>query len=112
MAPDSRTSLPLNCPKCGSKLAFHNSRVELDPGGKPETIQGLPLRPARRIEKLFDITQDDCRMVEQGMTECSRWMRGHDESVADGTPVPSPAELQKRIAELEAWAKAIKSRRN
>jgi hypothetical protein len=39
MGSDSGTPLPLNCPKCGGKLIFHNSRTEPDPGGEPETIQ-------------------------------------------------------------------------
>jgi hypothetical protein len=60
---------------------------------------------------LHDITEAECEAVEGAMTECSRWMRGHDHPPADGTPFPSPSELQQRINELDAWVKTIRKRR-
>jgi len=60
---------------------------------------------------LHDITEADCKKVDDAMTECSRWMRGHDQPPADGTPFPQPADLQKRINELDEWVKAIRKRR-
>jgi hypothetical protein len=38
MAPDSGQPLRLNCPLCGQKLTFHNSRTETDAQGHPEVI--------------------------------------------------------------------------
>lgn len=65
----------------------------------------------RKVRDLHDITEQDCRAVDEGMTECSRWIRGHDQPPADATPFPSPAELEKRIEDLESWVAAIKKRR-
>ena len=71
-----------------------------------------PSIETKKLRFLHDITKEDCETVEKEMTECSRWIRGHDQAAADGTPVPSPAELKTRIDELEKWVKAIRQRRN
>ena len=65
----------------------------------------------KRARYLHDISKEDCESLEQGMTECSRWIRGHDESAADGTPIPAPAEVAKRIDALERWIEGIRKRR-
>lgn len=70
-----------------------------------------PSIETKKVAKLHDISSADCKAVEDGMTECSRWMRGHDESVADGTPLPTPAQIKTRIDELETWAKGIRGKR-
>jgi len=70
-----------------------------------------PSIETQRLRHLHDITETDCKTVEDAMTECSRWMRGHDHPAADGTPFPNPQELQKRINELEDWVKSIRKRR-
>jgi hypothetical protein len=65
----------------------------------------------QKVRYLHDITETDCEAVEEAMTECSRWMRGHDHPPADGTPFPTTVELQKRINDLDNWVKAIRKRR-
>jgi hypothetical protein len=71
-----------------------------------------PSIETHKLRHLHDITQGDIEIVEKAMTECSRWIRGHDHPPADGTPVPGPAELKQRIDELENWVKAVRQRRN
>lgn len=66
----------------------------------------------KKVRHLHDITEDDCKNVESGMAEASRWMRGHDEPPAEGTPFPTPDELAKCIDQLDEWAKRINKRRN
>jgi len=66
----------------------------------------------QKVRFLHDITEEDCKLVESEMSECSRWMRGHDHPAADGTPFPRPAELKKRIDALEEWVKSIRKRRS
>jgi hypothetical protein len=66
----------------------------------------------KKAAKLHDITKQDYDAVDDGMSECSRWMRGHDTARGDGEPFPVPTELKKRIDDLEAWAKEIRKRRN
>ena len=71
-----------------------------------------PSIETKKVRYLHDITEDDCAAVDAAMTECSRWMRGHDQPPADGTPFPKPAELQKRIEELDGWCQRIRKRRD
>ncbi len=70
-----------------------------------------PSIETKKVKVLHDITQDDCAAVETGMTECSRWMLGHDHPSADGTSFPQPAELFKRIDDLDQWVNRIRKRR-
>ena len=65
----------------------------------------------KKVRQLHDISKDDCDAVERGMTECSRWIRGHDESPADGAPFPKPADLARNIQELDDWIQRIRKRR-
>ena len=68
-----------------------------------------PSIETQKVRPLHDITEADCKALEEEMTECSRWM--HDEASADGTPFPQPTELKKRIDALETWVKSIHKRR-
>ena len=70
-----------------------------------------PSIETKKIAPLHDITEADCKAVNDAMTECSRWIRGHDEALADGTPLPQPPELKTRIDELETWVKSVRKRR-
>ena len=70
-----------------------------------------PSIETKKVAPLHDITETDCRAVDTGMTACSRWIRGHDEALADGTPFPKPDQLKKQIDDLEDWVKGIRKRR-
>ncbi len=65
----------------------------------------------QKVKRLYDITEEDCKTLEAGMTECSRWLRGHDRPPADGTPFPEPNALKQQIDELDSWADGIRKRR-
>ncbi len=65
----------------------------------------------QKVRHLHDISVNDCTSVEEAMTECSRWIRGHDQAAADGTPFPQPAELTNRIQDLDDWVRTIRKRR-
>ena len=68
-----------------------------------------PSIETQKVGPLHDITEADCKALDEEMTECSRWM--HDEASADGTPFPQPSELKKRIDVLDTWVKNIHNRR-
>ncbi|MCU1287169.1 MAG: hypothetical protein JWO13_3519 [Acidobacteriales bacterium] len=70
-----------------------------------------PSIETHRLRPLHDISEEDISTVDKEMTECSRWIRGHDHPPADGTPFPNPSELKERIDNLDAWIKAIRKRR-
>ena len=71
-----------------------------------------PSVETQRVAPLHDISEDDCSALEAEMTECSRWIRGHDAALANGTPFPKPSELKERIDQLDGWVKEIRKRRN
>ena len=64
-----------------------------------------------RVRQLADITDADCRQLEAGMTKCSKWLPGHDQSAADNAPLPEPNEVLEDIEALEGWVKTIRKRR-
>lgn len=70
-----------------------------------------PSIETNRVARLHDITEEDCKAVEEGMTACSRWLTGHLQAAADGTPFPEPDEIKARIDDLDNWASNIKRRR-
>ena len=70
-----------------------------------------PSIQTQKVKSLDDITAADCKVVDEAMTECSRWIRGHDQAAADGTPLPVPSDIKSSIDEIEKWAKTIRQRR-
>lgn len=66
---------------------------------------------SHKVRHLHDITPEDCTAVDEAMTECSRWIRGHDQPAADATPLPQPLAIKKLIDDLEAWVRGIRKRR-
>ncbi|MCK4788078.1 MAG: AAA family ATPase [Desulfobacteraceae bacterium] len=65
----------------------------------------------QQAKHLSDITEDDCQVLEAGMTKCSRWLPGHDQAPAENVPIPYPEELRGDIEALENWRKTILTRR-
>ena len=70
-----------------------------------------PSVQTQQIQKLSDITDEDCRYVVTVMTKCSRWLRGHDQAAADRAPIPEADELKHDIEALDSWVKTINRRR-
>jgi hypothetical protein len=70
-----------------------------------------PSIQTQKVRHLHDITENDCKAVEEAMTECSRWIRGHDEPPADGKPLPAPGDIKRCIDDLDGWVKGIRKRR-
>lgn len=71
-----------------------------------------PSVQTQQIAKIADVTDEDCRQIEAGMTKCSRWLPGHDQAAAARAPVPNPDELKADIDALDNWVKGINKRRN
>jgi hypothetical protein len=71
-----------------------------------------PSIQTQRVKSLHDISSDDCKTIDDAMTECSRWILGHDQAAADGTPIPGAAELKEMINGLDRWVKQVRNRRD
>ena len=65
----------------------------------------------KRASQLADICADDCKALEAGMTKCSRWLTGHDQSAADNAPFPEPSEVREDIKAFDDWTREIRKRR-
>lgn len=65
----------------------------------------------QQIEKISDITSEDCKELDHGMTKCSKWLTGHDQAPSAREDVPEPDELKNDIESLEKWVKDIRKRR-
>lgn len=66
----------------------------------------------QRLRQLAgSITSDDCRIVDDNMTLCSRFLRGHDHAPAINEPVPPPDQLKGHIDALDDWIGTIRARR-
>ena len=61
--------------------------------------------------QLADICAEDCKELDAGMTKCSRWLPGHDQSPADNSPFPAPSEVNDDIKSLDDWIQKIRKRR-
>lgn len=70
-----------------------------------------PSIETKRLPKIADISDADCKTLEIGMSKCSRWLTGHDQAAAARAEVPEPAELKADIETLEGWIAAINRRR-
>lgn len=53
-----------------------------------------------RLRNLANIGEEQITQLEEGMTKCSRWLRGHDDPAPVSDPVPDPDEIE---ADIEAW---------
>ena len=65
----------------------------------------------QQVKHLADITDDDCKELEAGMTKSSRWLPGHDQAPAENVPVPHPDEVKIDMDALENWVGRISRRR-
>jgi len=62
-----------------------------------------------KIDKLTNITSEDCRIADDLMTKYSRYE--HAQSVEAPVTLPEPAELEQDLATLKKWRDAIEHRR-
>jgi energy-coupling factor transporter ATP-binding protein EcfA2 len=89
--------------------AWERGLEEVLLGGVVERFR--PSVQTQQIAAISDITPEDCKAVEKGMSKCSAWLRGHDQPAAAPAPVPKPTELKADIDELDNWVKTINKRR-
>lgn len=96
--------------------ALYNRLRETWESSIPEVLLHDVVEPYRsdimtkEVRYLSDITEQDCRELDAGMTECSRW--AHTRPAAEGAAMPEPLELKNEIEKLDAWIARINARRN
>lgn len=77
-------------------------------------LNGVVMRFSRAIHtqqlnRLADITEDDIRIIDQGMTKASLFL--HDQPAVAAEPVPGPDELRDDVHSLETWVSHVRQRR-
>lgn len=65
----------------------------------------------KRAMKLADISREDLRELDEGMSKCSTWLPGHDQAPAVNAPIPEPQEIKDDIDALHTWVQKIRNRR-
>ena len=58
-----------------------------------------------------EIRDEDCPIIDAGMSKCSTWMTGHAKSEALSIHRPSPTELREDIQSLRDFARDVNKRR-
>ena len=64
-----------------------------------------------RLKVLTDITDSDITTVDDAMTKCSTYMRGHDDAPAINESVPGLPELEDDLAHFETWVQLMRKRK-
>jgi hypothetical protein len=65
-----------------------------------------------RLRRLIDdISQSDFDRVEQGMSRCSTYFRGHDSAPAVGDPYPTMQEIEDDLACLSDFNDELQNKR-
>jgi len=65
-----------------------------------------------KILRKFDWDAGDYDRIENGMSRCSTYFRGHNQSARLGIAVPGSEELKADIDDLESWIRELEIRRN
>ena len=89
--------------------AWERGLEEVLLGGVVERYR--PTVQTQQVTHIADITKEDCKTLEVGMTKASRWLAGHDQAPAENVPVPDPEEMLRDIEALEGWVGTIRRRR-
>lgn len=80
-------------------------------------IRGVVERFNREVKTqscryLTDISELDVRTINSAMTKCSTYMHGHDMAEEVTGAFPEVDELERDVADLEAYFNSLKKRRN
>jgi energy-coupling factor transporter ATP-binding protein EcfA2 len=65
----------------------------------------------KRLSKLLDLSEDDFRIIDDGMSKCSTYFRGHDSAPAAGDPYPTIDEIEADIESIESFNNELQTTR-
>lgn len=64
-----------------------------------------------RLKRLLDLTVDDFKRIEEGMSKCSTYFRGHDSAPAVGDPYPTIAEVEADLKSIDDFNTELQTTR-
>ena len=94
---------------CLLREAWERALEEVLLGGVVERFR--PGVQTQQVIMIADITKEDCKALDAGMTKCSKWLPGHDQAAAARAEVPEPDVLETDVEALEKWVAQIRKRR-
>ena len=64
-----------------------------------------------RLKRLTDLTEEDFKRIEAGMSKCSTYFRGHDSAPSVGDPYPAIDEVEADLASIDDFNKELQNTR-
>lgn len=65
-----------------------------------------------RLKRLSDLTEDDFKRIDVGMSKCSTYFRGHDSAPVVGDPFPTIQDVEADLTAMDDFNKELNKRRN
>jgi len=64
-----------------------------------------------RLKKLIDLTEDDFVKIEDAMSKCSTYFRGHDSAPAIGDPYPTILDIEEDLKKITEFNDELQNKR-
>ncbi len=64
-----------------------------------------------RLKKLVDLTEDDFVKIEDAMSKCSTYFRGHDSAPAVGDPYPTILDIEEDLKKITEFNDELQNKR-
>lgn len=64
-----------------------------------------------RLKRLTDLTEEDIRRVDEGMSKCSTYFRGHDSAPGVGDAYPTINEVEADLSVIDEFNKELQSKK-
>lgn len=100
-----------------ARQIYNELRETWERGIEDALLNGALMRFGRevqtqRLKKVHLITKKQVDRLDEGMTRCSKLMRGHDQSAEIGLKVPGPDGLLADVVECEEWMGELRKLHN
>lgn len=64
-----------------------------------------------RLKRLVDLTEDDIKRIDAGMSKCSTYFRGHDSAPNVGDPYPTIDEVEADLSAIDDFNTELQTKR-
>lgn len=64
-----------------------------------------------RLKRLVDLTEDDFKRIDAGMSKCSTYFRGHDSAPSIGDPYPTIDEVEADLSAIDNFNTELQTKR-
>lgn len=64
-----------------------------------------------RLKRLLDLTEEDLKRIDAGMSKCSTYFRGHDSAPSVGDPYPTMDEVEEDLSAIDDFNTELQTER-